>query len=298
MQSSRKSIALRIEIKSNWALFRYVYSACPCPCPTFLGVVFAENKRAFQTGRAPPPLCLCSNSCTSWTFSFWLVPVCLLPVGEQSGKGRDGGSDEKVVDQQPGRQGVDSKLHPRAGLRYFYIYHVLVNLDDIDEMSKVVRERKRTYEMTLIADLNFVSDHEQTASAGDGAAGVDLQGHQEGGPWAEHTECTVLKTLGVVEWHKHCSWAQRWPWNKVDKDMSGPPPLQLDYKARHFMCRLLKSSFRKRKQMLRNWDEIYLCAIITPLSDSPPQPLESMTKLIIVHIITGCPFLVRFGICQ
>ena len=30
MQSSRKSIALRIEIKSNWALFRYVYSACPC----------------------------------------------------------------------------------------------------------------------------------------------------------------------------------------------------------------------------------------------------------------------------
>ena len=37
------------------------------------------------------------------------------PVAEEGGEGGDGGGDEEVVDEQPGRQGADGKLHPRAG---------------------------------------------------------------------------------------------------------------------------------------------------------------------------------------
>ena len=73
------------------------------------------------------------------------------------------------------------------------------NLVDIDEMSRVVRERKRTY--LMIASLKKVADndpaavdhHEETAPAGDGAAGRRLEGDEEGGPRAEHTEGAALK---------------------------------------------------------------------------------------------------------
>ena len=36
-------------------------------------------------------------------------------MAEEGGEGGDGGGDEEVVDEQPGRQGADGKLHPRAG---------------------------------------------------------------------------------------------------------------------------------------------------------------------------------------
>ena len=35
-------------------------------------------------------------------------------MAEEGGKGSDGGGDEEVVDQQPGRQSAYGKLHPRA----------------------------------------------------------------------------------------------------------------------------------------------------------------------------------------
>ena len=71
------------------------------------------------------------------------------------------------------------------------------NLVDIEEMSRVVRERKRTYFMiaTLkkVGDKDTVGHHEETAPAGDGAAGGRLEGDEEGGPRAEHTEGAALK---------------------------------------------------------------------------------------------------------
>ena len=68
------------------------------------------------------------------------------------------------------------------------------NLVDIDEMSRVVRERKRTYLMKKVGDNDpAVDHHEETAPAGDGAAGRRLEGDEEGGPRAEHTEGAALK---------------------------------------------------------------------------------------------------------
>ena len=42
-------------------------------------------------------------------------------------------------------------------------------------------------------------DHEETAPASDGAAGGRLEGDEEGGPRAEHTEGAAFKTLRAVE---------------------------------------------------------------------------------------------------
>ena len=48
-----------------------------------------------------------------WDPHSWVGRVS--PVAEEGGEGSDGGGDEEVVDEQPGRQGADGKLHPRAG---------------------------------------------------------------------------------------------------------------------------------------------------------------------------------------
>ena len=37
------------------------------------------------------------------------------PVAKESGKSSDGGGDEEIVNQKPGCQRADRKLHPRAG---------------------------------------------------------------------------------------------------------------------------------------------------------------------------------------
>ena len=42
-------------------------------------------------------------------------------------------------------------------------------------------------------------DHEQTAPAGDGAAGGRLEGDEEGGPRAEHTKRAAYKTFRYGE---------------------------------------------------------------------------------------------------
>ena len=48
-----------------------------------------------------------------WDPPSWVGRVS--PVAEEGAEGSDGGGDEEVVDEQPGRQGADGKLHPRAG---------------------------------------------------------------------------------------------------------------------------------------------------------------------------------------
>ena len=43
-------------------------------------------------------------------------------MAEEGGEGSDGGGDEEVVDEQPGRQGADGKLDPRAKKRQLWFF--------------------------------------------------------------------------------------------------------------------------------------------------------------------------------
>ena len=92
----------------------------------------------------------------------------------------------------------------------------MFNLVDIEEISRVVKERKRTYlsnfdnfhyndnevdsddavDEDAVDDDDVVDDdHEETAPAGDGAAGGRLEGDGEGGPRAEYAKRAAFKTL-------------------------------------------------------------------------------------------------------